>query len=120
MKPRPDLRGLRLVSFTFIWIWFAIETKTRSEGIETIAAFTASALLTVLKPRPDLRGLRLFSRISSEFLNIAIETKTRSEGIETGLLAGFDNGENASIETKTRSEGIETQTQRLFDNLILN
>ena len=60
-----------------------IETKTRSEGIETVQVyFLLLFLFLILKPRPDLRGLRQVFSIAGMITRI-IETKTRSEGIET-------------------------------------
>ena len=87
MKPRPDLRGLRPpqagIKGTHPSAW--IETKTRSEGIET-----------------ELFLLELINII-------IIETKTRSEGIETNVVwFNCFLSSLANIETKTRSEGIET------------
>jgi len=110
-----------------------IETKTRSEGIET-ASEAAEEATAELKPRPDLRGLRpnaaksqtgpLPLRINWNqdpiwgdwdlYCSILamvkyIETKTRSEGIETLLLEWLFFVSDHLIETKTRSEGIETK-----------
>ena len=90
-----------------------IETKTRSEGIETRILppqMISQSSARRLKPRPDLRGLRQEEALILHALLFFIETKTRSEGIETSHCDSFIINLFLHIETKTRSEGIETPT----------
>ena len=85
----------------------AIETKTRSEGIETLDLFSTQ-LLYLIETKTRSEGIETI--LTRRVINIIriIETKTRSEGIETTTVFLHWPRSLTKIETKTRSEGIET------------